>query len=988
MKLLNQFFIVCMLVVPVWVAAQTTVNGVVTEDGTGFTLPDVAVTNQNTLEEVFTDLDGMFSIQASEGDIIVLSLDGYNDMSVTYSNESSLNIVMRTASSFQLDEVVVIGYGTTTHKDATGSVIAVTEKDFNDGLNTAPEQLLTGKVAGLQITTGGGAPGTGSTIRIRGGSSLNAVNDPLFVVDGVPLDNGQTVAGSSNPLNFMNPGDIESISVLKDASATAIYGARASNGVIIITTKKGKKGKKLGVNFNSSVSLSDRISQIDVLSADQFRNVMNENANPDVAALLGSANTDWQDQIFKTALGFDNNVSVTGMIGENLPFRVSLGYTNQDGMLKTSNFERTTASVGLTPSLFDNHLNIDINVKGSYEENRFADEGAIGAAVRMDPTQPVYSGNNAFGGYWEWLRPDGTVNPNATRNPLALLMLKDNHSYVNRSIGNIKFDYNIHGFEDLKATLNLGYDYAKGKGSNTVPDFARMNYVEDEETGELIGGFRSDYIQFRRNNLLDFYLNYNKDIASIKSRVDVTAGYSYQSFVVDDRALEGNFAQTNVTLDKDDPYERVLIGFFGRLNYTFNDKYLLTATIRRDGSSRFSKDTRWGWFPSVAAAWNIAEEGFLKDSKTVSNMKLRLGWGITGQENISNQPYPYLAIYDYSINDLAYYPIGGGYIPTLRPRIYDPKLKWEEQTTWNIGLDFGFFGQRLWGSVDFYKKETVDMIQTVAAPLPNLNNIITTNIGSMENQGVEIALGGDIIKTTDLTWTLNANATYNENEITKISGAGGREFYQPIDGGISGGTGNNVLVNMLGVAAGSFYVYEQIYDANGNPIEGAYADLNNDGQINEQDLRPFHSNRPDWTFGFSSNLNYKNWDFGFSMRASIGNYLYNNIASDVGTYASIRGTNGYLANIQSDALNSEFTNNMYFSDYYVQNASFLKMDYITLGYTFNEIIGKTNMRFYGTVQNAFTITEYDGLDPEVGNGIDNNFYPRPRIYSLGVNVNF
>ena len=984
MKLLNKIYVVCLLVVPIWAVAQTTVTGVVTEDEAGFTLPDVTVTNQSTLEEVFTDLDGAFSLQASEGDVILFSLDGYDDMSINYNNESSLNITMRTSSSFQLDEVVVIGYGTTTYKDATGSVVAVTEKDFNEGIVTAPEQLLTGKVAGLAITTGGGQPGTGSLIRIRGGSSINAVNDPLFVVDGVPMDNGASIAGSSNPLNYINSADIESISVLKDASATAIYGARASNGVIIITTKRGNKNKKLGVTLNSSVSLQDRINQVDVLSGDQFRQVINERANEDVAALLGTANTNWQDEIFKKALGYDTNVGLTGNITPNLPFRLSLGYTNQDGMLKTSNFERTTASVSLTPSLLDDHLKIDINAKGSVEENQFADTGAIGSAIMMDPTQPVYSGNSDFGGYWEWLNADGNPNANATRNPLALLMLKDNHSYVNRLVGNVKFDYKIHGFEDLKAVMNLGLDYSQSSGSETVPAFARMNYNSDVPDN---GGLRRDYDQIRRNQLFDFYLNYNKEVASIKSLFDVTAGYSYQSFDYDNHELSTSENGEVLNGEFSDINTRVLLGFFGRFNYTFNEKYLLTGTLRYDGTSRFAEDVRWGWFPSLAAAWNISEEGFLKDSKTVSNLKLRAGWGITGQENLNNQPYPYLPIYLSSVNQYAYYPIGGNYVPTLRPNIYDPLIKWEETTTWNIGLDFGFFNNRMWGSVEYYLKETEDMIQNVAAPLPNLNNRITTNIGTMENRGVEIALGGDLIKSTDFTWTVNANATFNENEITKISGAGNNEFYLTGDA-IAGGTGNLVLANMVGAPSYSFYVYEQVYDANGTPIEGAYVDQNGDGQINDQDLRIFHSGRPDWMLGFSSNLTYKNWDFGFSMRANIGNYLYNNVASNVGTYAATRGTNGYLANIQADALNSQFENNEYFSDYYIQNASFLKMDYMTLGYTFDKIFGKTNMRFYGTVQNVFTITEYDGLDPEIGSGIDNNVYPRPRIYTLGVNVNF
>lgn len=977
-----------MLMLPFWVMAQTTVNGVISEQGTGFSLSDVSVVNETTLEEAFSDMDGNFSIQANEGDRIVISMEGYDDIVVNYKNESSLNVVMRTSSTYQLDDVVVIGYGTTTHKDATGSITSVTSKDFNDGLLTSPEQLLTGKVAGLQITTNGGAPGTGSMIRIRGGSSLNAINDPLFVVDGIPMNNGAEYVGTQNPLNYLNPSDIESVSVLKDASATAIYGSRASNGVVIITTKKGKKGKKLGINFNSSVSVSERFNQVDVLSADQFRNRIIEGGNENLISLLGSSDTNWQDQIFKTALGYDSNVSINGVIGENLPFRVSLGYTDQDGILKTSNFQRTTGSVSLTPSLLDNHLTVEMNVRGSYEENQFADAGAIGAAIRMDPTQSVYSGNDAFGGYWEWLNIEGNPNPNATRNPLALLMLKDNHSTVKRSVGNLKMDYKMHFLPELKATLNLGYDYSESKGREIVPPYARMNYSFDPDTGELTGGLYKPYNQIRRNQLLDFYLNYNKEFASIKSRIDLTAGYSYQSFDLDKSSLDWNYGQTNLINSSFDIKPLVMIGFFGRLNYTFNDKYMLTATLRNDATSRFRDDVRWGLFPSLALAWNVAEEGFLKNSQTVSNMKFRLGWGVTGQENISgDNVYPYLPIYLASTNDLAYYPIGDNFIPTLRPNMYNPAIKWEETTTWNIGLDFGFFNNRLFGSVDFYKKDTEDMIQEVAPPMPNLNNRVVGNVGTMENKGVEIALGGDIIRSSDFTWTVNANATYNENEITKISGVGSNEFYMSGDA-ISGGVGNQVLVNMVGHTAWSYYVYEQVYDENGKPIQGAYVDQNGDGIINDQDLRPFHSGRPDWTFGLSSNLNYKNWDLGFSLRANLGNYLYNNIASDIGTYAGLVGTNGYLANVQADALNTGFTNNMYFSDYYVQNASFLKMDYITLGYTFKEIFSRTNIRFYGTVQNAFIITEYDGLDPEVGSGIDNNVYPRPRIYSFGINVNF
>lgn len=982
MRIFNKLLLVCIFLIPLWSFAQVTVQGTVNEE-TEVPLGGVRIINQSSNAQAYTDFDGNFSIEAEEGDILAFDIQGFEDQTIEYSGQPSLAITMETSTEM-LDEVIVLGYGTTTHKDATGSVVGVTAKDFNDGLNTSMEQLLGGKVSGLQVTSGGGAPGTGSQIRIRGGSSLNAVNDPLFVIDGVPLDNGAGLSGSSNPLNSINPTDIESISVLKDASATAIYGARASNGVIIVTTKKGKLNQELKVNFNYAASVHDRLGQIDVLSADEFSEVMQERGSNAAQELIGDKNTNWQDEIFRTALAHDASLGVTGTLGDFLPFRVSLGYTKEEGILRTGDFERTTASLNLSPRFFDNHLTIEANIRGAYEENQFADESAIGSAIRMDPTQPVYSDNDSFGGYWEWLNNSGEPISIANQNPVALLDLRDDHSYVNRSVGNLKFDYDFHFLPDLKAVLNLGYDYSEGKGTSVIPPYARSAYNADNPDN---GGVNSLYKQIRRNSLLDFYFNYSKELGEIKSRFDITAGYSYQKFVVDDYALDQNYNQTVTNFDKRSPYDRVLLGYFGRLNYAFNNRYLVTATVRRDGTSRFSKDSRWGWFPSVSLAWDATEENFLKDSETISNLKLRLSWGITGQENLGSNPYPYKPIYVSSINSLGYYPIGDAYIPTLRPNIYDPNLKWEEQTTWNLGLDFGFWDNRLYGSVDVYKKETKDMLQTVAASLPNLNNQIETNIGSMENKGIEIELGGDIIRESDFTWTAQANATFNENKIIKISGSSGTEFYQT--GGISGGTGNTIQVNMVGQAAQSFYVYQQVYDKDKRPIEDAYVDQNDDGKINDTDLRVFHSGRPSWTLGLNSNLDYRNWDFGFSMRASLGNYMYNNVASDVGTYAAIRGTSGFITNIQKDAFDSGFSNNRYFTDYYIQDASFLKMDYITLGYTFKELFrGSMHMRLYGTVQNVFTITDYAGLDPEIPEGIDNNFYPRSRVYSFGLNLNF
>ncbi|WP_326982988.1 SusC/RagA family TonB-linked outer membrane protein [Chryseobacterium sp. MYb264] len=874
----------------------------------------------------------------------------------------------------KIEEVVLIGYGAKKKSDLTGSVTAISAKDFNEGSINSPEQLIQGKASGIQITNNGGAPGAGSTIRIRGGASLNASNDPLIVIDGVPVD-AVGINGAANPLALINPNDIESFNILKDASATAIYGSRASNGVIIITTKKGTSGK-LKLNYTTTTSVYEKMGNIKMLSTNQFRDVVMNNAEPAFQQLLGNSSTNWQNEIYQTALGFDNSVSLAGGI-KNLPYRLSLGYLNQDGIIKTNNIERTTVSLNLNPKFFDKHLEINFNVKGTYAENRFKDDGSIGAAVVFDPTKPVYDPSfTKYGGYWEWLQANGDPNTNATKNPVSMLEQRWDLSYVRRVLGNVQFDYKFHFLPELRANLNLGYDYSDSNGSQRVLPSAAMNYYEK-------GTYRR-YTQEKKNKLLDFYLNYLKTVESIKSTFDLTLGYSYQ-----DWQRSEPFAPTiygtglsNPKSGRDLFTQNTLLSYFGRFNYTFNNKYLLTATLRRDASSRFSEDNRVGYFPSVALAWKIDQENFLKDSKVLSSLKLRLGWGQTGQQDIQNNDYPYLA--RYIISDAgAAYQIGDDFYNTLRAQGYDKNIKWETTTTKNIGLDFGFLKDRINGSIEVYEKESKDLLSIVPVPAgANLTNLLLTNIGDMRNRGIEANVNVRAIEKDNFSWEFNVNATHYKSEITNLAST------EVLTGGISGGTGTMIQVHSQGYQPNAFYVYQQIYDTAGKPIEGAYVDRNGDGVINNSDLYKYKSPAPDVLIGFSTKFTYKNLDVGFTMRASIGNYVYNNVASQYGNLQGIKN-NGYLQNIHTSYFDTGFNRAEYQSDYYVENASFIRMDNINLGYNFPSFISNSSkIRVFGSVQNAFVITKYSGLDPEVFNGIDNNLYQRPRIYSLGLNFQF
>ncbi|MFC0344654.1 SusC/RagA family TonB-linked outer membrane protein [Epilithonimonas hispanica] len=874
----------------------------------------------------------------------------------------------------EIEQVVLIGYGKQKKTDLTGSITSITSKDFNEGGITSPEQLIQGKASGIQITTNSGAPGAGSTIRIRGGASLNASNDPLIVIDGVPLDN-KGISGASNPLALINPNDIESFNILKDASATAIYGSRASNGVIIITTKKGKTGK-LKATYTTTTSIYDKMGTVDMLSADQFREVVNSKAADNYKLLLGQSNTNWQNKIYQTAVGYDNSISLSGGV-KGLPYRLSLGYLNQDGIIKTNNIERSTASLNLNPKFFDNHLDINFNLKGTYVENRFKDDGAVGAAVVFDPTQSVYApGFDNYGGYFEWLDSTGTPNTNGTKNPLSMLNQRYDLSYVKRVLGNIQFDYKMHFLPELRANLNLGYDYSDSNGNTTVLPTAASEYYRK-------GSYRR-YTQEKKNKLLEFYLNYTKEILDIRSLVDFTVGYSYQDWQRSEPfapTIYGN-GTMNPETGNDFFTQNTLISYFGRLNYTFDKKYLLTASVRRDASSRFSEDNRVGYFPSVALAWRMDQENFIKNANVFSTLKLRAGWGQTGQQDINDNDYPYLARYVQS-NSGAQYQIGDDFYNTLRGQGYDKNIKWETTTTKNLGLDFGFLQNRINGSIEVYEKETKDLLSVVPVPAgANLTNLLLTNVGDMRNRGVEFNIGVEAIKNENFSWEFNLNATHYKSEITNLAST------SVLTGGISGGTGSTIQIHAEGYQPNSFYVYQQAYDQAGKPMEGIYVDRNGDGIINSADLYQYKSPAPDLLLGFSSRFTYKNWDLGFTMRASFGNYIYNNQASQYGNLSGIKANN-YLQNIHSSYLDTQFDNPQYFSDYYVENGSFLRMDNINIGYNFPSFINENSkLRVFGSVQNAFLITNYSGLDPEVFNGIDNNLYQRPRVYSVGLNFQF
>lgn len=962
--------------------AQTrTIKGEVTDAQNGEALIGATVMVEGEKGGTVTDFDGNFSLQvSSSAKKIKVSYIGYIDKVLSISDNMKVKLE---SDSKALADVVVIGYGTARKSDLTGSVATVKSKDFNKGLVSSPEQLINGKVSGVQIMSNSGSASAGSTIRVRGGASLNASNDPLIVLDGVPLEQGGISGNSSNFLSMINPSDIESMTVLKDASSTAIYGSRASNGVIIITTKKGQQGA-VKVNFNTTNSLQTRAQMVDMLSRDEFVNVINQYGTDNQKSLLGTANTDWNDEVYRTAFGTDNNLSVSGSIDKWLPFRVSVGYYNQSGLVRKDNVERWTGNVVLTPSFFQDHLKLTINAKGTLNNNSFNNGGAVWAAATFNPTIPVYSGNDKYGGYNEALDADGYPVNAGVRNPRGLVDLYDSKSKVSRFIGSMDVDYKVHFLPDLKLHATVGADYAKGDGTVYVPAYAAQSYNKDES----LGG--SDYKygpQKNENRLLTLYANYAKYFEDIKSNVDLTAGYDYQYWKsTTPLYYTKSAAGTNLSTVKASDYRHVMLSYYGRINYSFDGKYLLTATVRRDASSRFSKDTRWGTFPSVALGWTLTEEPWLKNQKVLSNLKLRASYGVTGQqEGIGN--YNYLPVYTSSVTG-AEALINGQYITTYRPEAYVSDLKWETTTSWNFGLDFGFLNGRIGGAIDFYTRKTKDLLASVpTAAGTNFSKTILTNVGNVDSKGIEVSLNATPIQTKDWEWNLSYNFTWQNMKVKNLSlTKGGSQTNVKVGPSIDA---YQFQVLSEGYEPYMFYVYHQLYDSKtGKPIEGAYADLNNDSEINESDLYRYHSPAPKYIMGLSTSLRYKQLTLGMSFRANIDNYVYNGMGMSTGAFETVSYNNSQLNNLNTSFLKTGFKTRQYLSDYYVENASFLKLDNLSLSYNVGKINKWASLTVSAMVQNVFTITGYSGTDPEVPNGMDNSFYPRPRTYSVSLGLQF
>lgn len=969
-------------------AQERVITGKVTDSRDGSGLVAVSVVPKGGGPGTATSADGSFRLSiAPSVKTLVFTYTGYGTREVAIADGATTVSVSLSVSTSSLDEVVVIGYGTRRKKDLTGSVTTVNAKDFNKGVITTPEQLISGKVAGVSVTPNDGAPGSGSTIRIRGGSSLSASNDPLIVVDGLPLSNS-TIPGVANGLSMINPNDIASMTVLKDASATAIYGSRASNGVIIITTKKGLSGKPK-FSFTTQLSAGTIAKNFSVLTPEQFRNLVNMYGSPSQKALLGSANTNWQDQVYQTAITTDNNLTMSGSL-KKLPYRLSVGYLNQEGVLKTGNLQRVSTGLTLNPVLFDDHLKIDFNFKASFSKSRFANTAAVWGANQFDPTQPVYSDKARFGGYWERLDPSNTNTGLAAlspKNPLGILEQRFDEGHATRLITNAVIDYKFHFLPDLHAIANVGYDYSKGWGDVTINDSAAMAYKSfTSPNGTVHGGQRTQYQSNLNNSYVNFYLNYTKNLDA-KNRLEVMAGTEYQNYLTTNYSFKSYAYDTAVTSTPQYPFDKPqsrIVSFMARVNYAYNDVLWITASYRRDGSSRFVNENRWGSFPSGAIAVDMRKVLGLYTKPALSQLKLRLSYGITGQQDGIGL-YDYISYY--GLSDVrAQYQLGSNFYQMYRPGGYYENRKWEETATTNLAVDYGFLDNRISGSLELYYKKTSDMLSLISQPaFTNFSNTTVANVGTMENKGVEFNVNVQPIRNKDMVWDVAFNVSYNKNKITKLTINDDPNYFNQIAG--IGGLGG-VLVNAVGHERNSFYVFKQIYDKSGKPIENLFEDFNRDGILNTSDLYVFKSSIPKWIYGFNTNLTYGKWSGGFNMRANVGNYVYNNVATNGAISKFMFST--YLANQSSDVLNTGFqgVGNYYQSNYYVQNASFLKMDYLNVGYNFGKISKNVGLRLTAGVQNVFVITKYDGLDPELSGGIDNNQYPRPRTFFLGAGLDF
>ena len=1008
-------------------AQKITVSGTVT-DPTGEPLIGASVLAQGTSAGVATDIDGNYRLDVDANGTIVVSYVGFDTQTISVDGRTTINVELK-ENSVVLQEVVAIGYGVVKKSDATGSVTMVKPDEIEAGLATSAQDLLVGAAPGVVVTTDGGNPTGGASIRIRGGASLSASNDPLIVLDGVPMSDRSY--GGVNPLTMISPDNIESMTVLKDASATAIYGSRASNGVIIITTKKGKSGKPQ-VNFSANMHVNTAARTWDVLSADEFRKVVTETLGTESAiAQLGDANTDWQDEILNTTVSHDYNLSVGGSL-DWLPYRVSASYTNNNGILHTSRMDRTTVGVNLTPKFFNGMLSVNANVKGAYIKNRMADQGAVGTALSYNPTLPVYTqygmssnGLTMFNGYTTITDNLGKPMDNSPNNPVAMLDEINNTAEVLRSNGNLQLDYALHFFPDVHLNLNLGYDVSKNETKSVMAQNSPQSWRGNYYNG---AGTVYDHYQLERNTLLEFYANYKKEFKEFKSNVDAILGYSWQrddyqgnslttfstpGFINDWGTIYQN-GQYNLGVDNESilnigrSYNDAptyywkgqlnLISFYGRINYSFDDTYLLTFTLRDDGTSRFSKDNRWALFPALALGWKVLNMPFMDGAKNFMNdLKLRLGWGVTGQQAVGGL-YPYIPVYAQSSSSgVVNYPSPDGkqsdWVNPLYPKAYNPDLKWEETTTWNVGVDMGFLSNRITASLDWYLRDTKDLLAYVPVPAGmTTTNFMDRNIGELRNYGLEATITAKPVVTKEFTWNTSFNVAWNKNELTELTGstAENASYYLQAAGNPISENAGALQVHKVGHPAYSFYLLEQVYDQDGNPIPNQYVDQNGDGEINDNDLVVKHSRDPKVTMSWSNTFNWKNWDLGISLRANVGNYVFNSVLAGK---SNITNVDRYGLNnlVKADYYfnDASANSNLVRSDYFLENASFLRCDNITLGYTWNELLNNAlRLRLFGAVQNPFVITKYSGLDPEVFSGVDNNVYPRPVTFTLGLVATF
>ena len=981
-------------------SAQTptgTVTGRVLEGASTEPLPGVAVSVAE--RSAVSGADGRFTITGvpAGSHTVRATRIGYGTASqqVTVTAGQTATVELRMGSqALMLETVVAIGYGTQEARDATGAVEAVTAEEFNTGTIVSPEQLIQGKVAGVQVVDNN-EPGGGMNIRVRGGTSINASNEPLFVVDGVPLAIGGGVSAGRNPLNFLNPDDIESVSVLKDASATAIYGSRGANGVVIITTKRGTDGGP-AFEYSTSFSTSQVTRSPELLSAEQFRSAVTTYA-PARAGLLGTANTDWVGEVERDAMGQEHTMAVSGS-SNSMNYRLSLGYLDQEGVLEGTQLERVSAALNYNHLLFSDRLNVQASFLGARTDDQFTPGGILGSATAFAPTQPI---RTESGTYYEWAN---TLAPN---NPLAELALVSDRGTTYRGVGNLETRYSLPWVEGLSATGRFGVDIVEAERT----EFRPTTVHTEVESGVNRGFFWQRNPQ-QTNTVFDVFGNYVRDLGAWDSNIDATAGYSYEfndaefpefqadSLASDLLGADGIPAGSGKIRPFLSVEESKLASFFGRANFSVMDRYLLTLSVRRDGSSRFGPNNQWGTFPSAAFAWRIMDEPFMDGVTWLDDLKLRASWGVNGNQAFGN--YRYISSYVFG-DAQARVQFGNDFVNTIRPSAADPNLKWEETTSYNLGLDFGVMDGRLNGSLEYYVKDTDDLIFDVpVAAGTNLSNYVTTNIGSMRNRGVELSLSADVLNGVGphgLRWTMDFNAAHNSNELLQINSVGGGSD-QILVGGIAGGVGSNIQVLQPGYAVNSFFVYRHRRDANGKPVyadtdnsgtineKDLYEDLNGDKQITQSDREPYESPSPDWIFGHTSMLEAGRFDLGFTMRAYLGNYVYNNVASNLGNYAALSNSGG-PTNLHVSVLENEFVNPQYFSDVYVEDASFLRMDNITLGYRVPGLSQVRSLRVYGTVQNVFTLTGYSGVDPTAGlNGIDNNLYPRSRIFSLGLTLGF